>query len=1028
MIAFGLGSAVQAESPGWQSRIAPRVLVALDASHPAGARFDAHGRLQIDIHFDCGRTSPAAALAADGMVIGTSLRIAPLCVVEGWAAPSILPALAGVEGVTRIDLPKYSKRHPRLHRGPASPNAAYQGAGGGAGAIDGNGIGIMNSAQFTAQTGVNGGGVTVGVISDDVHSLSVIQSRGELPPDVQVVLPSNNSPPHTTFTDEGTMMLEEVYAVAPGASLAFCGPETLTEYLGCLQNLIGAGATIIADDLAYVGTDVFTAPAVNGSSAPIETLLTANTNVLLFHSVGNDEQDYWQGSYAPIALAAASTCTGGGSSQTDGYFQPFTGTTQFLEWTTLGGNPLYLASVLPSGQTLPNAFDLYVFDYDAQNQLQQVACAGPATREIDGATSYTVLDGSSLGAGTYYIAIATAAPALAGTFLKLVGVGDGADTFSTVSTGAPVSPQDFAAGVVTVGAVYGGDGVGNSIEAFSDVGPIQVELPTAAVLQAPVLVAPDGIAVDNAGTQFGSSTFYGTSAASPNAAAVATLVKATFPSLTPSQVTAALQAGADVLPAGGQAPNGTYGYGRIDATGTLQQLSGPTISALGTVSIVDGGMSGALPFTLGGTGNLTVSIASDNTALVPANAPAVGIAPSGCGSSTRSCTLTVTPSLGQIGTAHITLTATDATKRTASSTLTVSVTKPPVPTVTITGGNSQTVVGGGSTTNTLPITFTLTGSQTLTVAVTSSNPSLLPASAVSLSAGCGTSVFACTASLGVVAGQTGTSTITIRASDAFAQTSAASATLAVNRPAAPTVAITGGAPQTITGSGANSPTTPITFTLTGTPTLAVAVTSSNQTLLPASGISLSNGCGADVLACSVTLTIAADQAGSSTITIQTTDAYAQSATATAALTVQKPTPPTVSINTGSAQTINEGGSLTPVSFTLTGTQPLTITAVSSNGTLVPASNIALSSGCGSSSETCTGTVTAVAGQSGTSTITIDASDPYGQSGTAAAVVTVAAPSHGGGSLDVESLIALACLAVLTRRRPARGSRTARARS
>jgi len=55
-------------------------------------------------------------------------------------------------------------------------------------------------------------------------------------------------------------MLEEAYAVAPGAGLAFCGPETYAEYLLCITNLIDAGATVVSDDITYNGVDVMSAP------------------------------------------------------------------------------------------------------------------------------------------------------------------------------------------------------------------------------------------------------------------------------------------------------------------------------------------------------------------------------------------------------------------------------------------------------------------------------------------------------------------------------------------------------------------------------------------------------------------------------------------------------------------------------------------------------------------------------------------------------------------------------------------------
>jgi subtilisin family serine protease len=87
-----------------------------------------------------------------------------------------------------------------------------------------------------------------------------------------------------------------------------------------------------------------------------------------------------------------------------------------------------------------------------------------------------------------------------------------------------------------------------------------------------VLVAPDGVNVDAAGTYFSGSlfpdgNFYGTSAAAPNAAAVAALIRSGYPTMTASQLVDVLTKGATQL--GSVAPDGTFGFGRVDAIGAL---------------------------------------------------------------------------------------------------------------------------------------------------------------------------------------------------------------------------------------------------------------------------------------------------------------------------------------------------------------------------------------------------------------------------------------------------------------------------
>jgi Subtilase family len=777
-------SAAPAPAPATGAAVAPAAKSG--ASMPAGSkppstvRYDAKGRLQVDIELNCGAAAPKKALMAAGMVIGTAVNAPPMCTVEGWASVAALPALASVPGVKKVDLPKYSKRHPpvSLLFKHSSTGRTVASAANGSAAIDGDGVSIMNADLYVQQTHVNGAGVTIAVISDDVASLSLIQGRGELPASVNVVEPSANSTTHSVLTDEGTMMLEEVYAVAPGADLAFCGPETYVEYVACLQGLVAAHATVISDDLLFPGYDVMSDPAENVATEAVENILVANPGVMIFSAAGNNAQNYWQGAYAPTSGGGTTkTCQG----QTDSFFQDYSGS-QVNNWSVGGssGSDLLLAWSNTNGISSAN-YDLYVEDTFGN----VVSCsAGNGGVFTTGATTYDYIDGSVLsGPNNYYIVIGTPDASSSGNFLKLIGLGDGADTWSRTAPGSTSSPQDFAAGVLSVGAVYGGDGVGSFIEPYSATGPIQFVVPSLSTLQAPAVVAPDGVFVDAIGTNFGSDVsstglFYGTSAASPNTAAVAVLILSAFPTLTPLQTAHAIEAGA--VPLGSSMPDPAFGYGRVDAIGALAQIPAPAISPMVNVAIIGGTSSTALPFTLGGTGALAVKINSDSTTLVSSASPGIVISPSTCGASTSACTMVITPTLGQVGTAHVTVSSLDGASRSATAQFTVTVTKPKPPTVNLTAGASQSISEGATA---APLAFTVTGTQKLSVAAASSNSTLMPSSGISLSAGCGTRTqLSCTAKLAVAAGRSGSTTVTISVVDAYAQTGAATATITVNAP------------------------------------------------------------------------------------------------------------------------------------------------------------------------------------------------------------------------------------------------------
>jgi hypothetical protein len=877
---FTIASTVSAaEASDWQSRVTPRVQNLANAANAAqsvdsiaaarqsgsGARYDSNGRLQIDVEFDCAQPAPTASLTAAGMVIGTTVKAPPMCVVEGWAPIAFISTLASLPGVEKIDLPKYSTPHPpiSLPSGLTSKGTSITFGGTGSSAIDGNGVTIMNAGQYIQQTGVNGAGVTIGVISDDVTNLATIAGKGELPGSINVAPQTITPTHHPRPTDEGTMMLEEVYAVAPGAQLAFCGPETYPEYVACLNYLIAAGATVVSDDLGFAGGDVMTAPAFNAESPSVENLLSANPSVMLFHAAMNDAKDYWQGAYNPFSASA--TCSPSGQpAQTDAYFQQFGASTSYIQWQTSGGQSLLLASVLPVRQAIPNNFDLYVYN---PNTAQIVACGTSASGWTDGATSYVKVDGSAIPSGNFYIYVGTPDSTLTGNFIKLIGNDNGGGSFVPKTSGAPASPQDFAAGVITVGAVDAIDGIGNTLELYSNTGPIQIEVPSPAALQAPLLVAPDDIYVDTGGTLFGAEEsdgeFQGTSAASPNAAAVAVLLRSAFPTLTPAQVTNYIAAGA--APLGGATPNGMFGYGRVDALGALGQIPVPTITGLQATSIVGGTSSAPLPFSVGGTGTLRV------TALPSVFWMTTVISPSNCGNGAYNCTLTLTPAIGSFAPSTVQVFVTDGANRVQSMQIPITVTKPAPPAVSITSGAAQSVQVNASIT---PISIFVSGTGPLTVSATYNGA---PAA---LTSGCGATVMTCSVSLGSAGTVTGPQSLIFMVQDSYGQSTSTSTNVTITNPPPPTIMITSGGSQSVM---VNAAIAPVAFTLSGTGSLTVTP---NTTGI--SSITISSGCGTTTMSCTASLGMAQSAAGTATLTLTVEDNYVQSASASAAVTENAP--------------------------------------------------------------------------------------------------------------------------------------------
>jgi hypothetical protein len=129
-------------------------------------------------------------------------------------------------------------------------------------------------------------------------------------------------------------------------------------------------------------------------------------------------------------------------------------------------------------------------------------------------------------------------------------------------------------------------------------------------------------------------------------------------------------------------------------------------------------------------------------------------------------------------------------------------------------------------------------------------------------------------------------------------------------PDPPTITMTSGAGQSFTLPDVPSP---IAFTLSGSSALSVTATSSNQALLPDSGISVSAGCGESTMSCTATLVTANGATGAATVSLTVQDTHGQTAAATATLQVatatvpQPPPAPPPGPGTGSASQGGGGG-------------------------------------------------------------------------------------------------------------------------
>ncbi|WP_276371977.1 tandem-95 repeat protein [Chryseolinea sp. H1M3-3] len=400
----------------------------------------------------------------------------------------------------------------------------------------------------------------------------------------------------------------------------------------------------------------------------------------------------------------------------------------------------------------------------------------------------------------------------------------------------------------------------------------------------------------------------------------------------------------------------------------------PTISAITDQSTPANTATGAIPFTVGDpdnpVGDLTVSGSSSNVTVVP-NASIV------FGGSGANRTVTITPAAGQSGATNITITVTDGTAN-ASTSFTLSVNDVNDPPTISTIANQTTA----ENTATAAIPFTIgdaeTSASSLTVTASSSNTSLVPAANITFGgSGANRSV-----SIDPGASQSGTATITITVSDGSSSTST-SFDLTIT-PVNDNPTITPISNQT---TAENTPTPAIPFNIGDAETPAVnlvlSATSSVTTLVSNGNITF-GGSGSDR---TVTITPTSGQNGSTEITISVSDGSAVTSTSFT-LTVS-------SVNDGptitsiSNQTTNEEVATAALPFTLsdpdTPIGSLTVTAISSNETLVPNNNIVLFG----DNISRTVTITPASDQTGTTTITLTVTDGTASASTSFQVTVTA---------------------------------------
>jgi hypothetical protein len=589
-------------------RSAPRAeqaaRLSLAPNGPGSLLRDDDNRVVVDVRFERGAAAAAGALGAVGAeIVHVSRRYQTVTVA---AKPARLPAiadLARVGGVTEVLAP------------------VLRGADCG-GSVRSEGDSQLRAATARPSFGIDGTGVTVGILSDsyDRDPTAATHAAGDV---ASGDLPGPGSPcgatvPVSVFddseaagSDEGRAMAQIVHDLAPGASLSFA--TAFTSEFGFAANiraLAATGAKVIVDDVAYFQEPFFqdgpVAVAVNDVVAAGASYFSAAGNDNLIDAEGRNIASWEAPAFrdsggCPAALVAlagigSAHCMdfdpGAGGDDTFGitvakgatltldlqWAEPWNGVVTDLDAFLLdsAGQPLKVK--VGSEEFLVGSADDNVGGSQRPVEILQWENETGAAAEVQ-----LVINNCF---GVLCNPVATGATPRLKFALLQNGGGVSETEYPESSEGDVVGPTVFghsgASGAISTAAVRYNDST--KPEFFSSRGPVKHYFgPVTGAAPAPaigeqVIPKPDLAATDGgANTFFGSFQagawrFFGTSAAAPHAAAVAALVRQANPGASEAQVRSALTGTAD--PVGAFGPE-AVGAGLVDAFGAVAALALP---------------------------------------------------------------------------------------------------------------------------------------------------------------------------------------------------------------------------------------------------------------------------------------------------------------------------------------------------------------------------------------------------------------------------------------------------------------------
>ncbi|MHB8811067.1 MAG: S8 family peptidase [Desulfobulbaceae bacterium] len=403
---------------------------------------------------------------------------------------------------------------------------------------------------------LTGRGVKVGVLSDSVDYLAQVQAAGDLP----TVTVLENAPGNT---GEGTAMLEIIHDLAPEAQLYFATAWLgQADFAANINALANAGCKVILDDVGYLTEFPFQDDIISQAVNSV-----TSRGVLYFSAAGNagnlndGTSGAWEGNYSPTAsqIEGYSTMHSFGAGDWANRIT-YDGSGCFtLFWSdTLGGSTNdYDLFLLNPAMTAIEGWSDEVQDGTVPQDPIEGFCANPG---VD-LTNYHLVVAKWAGQDRFLHLSANRGELERATAGQIVGHAAAQDAFAVAAVNARNRTIPF------VGT--------EKVETFSSDGPRRIFFTASGAPITPgnfsasggtVRFKPDIAAADGVKTATpGFNPFYGTSAATPHAAAIGALMLSGKPGLTIAEARQVFQNTAlDIETPGSWDRDSGYGILRAD--------------------------------------------------------------------------------------------------------------------------------------------------------------------------------------------------------------------------------------------------------------------------------------------------------------------------------------------------------------------------------------------------------------------------------------------------------------------------------